>query len=33
MIKFYVGMIQRGVITLENVPARWRDAVAAELNA
>ena len=33
MIKFYVGMIQRGYITLAQVPARWRSAVEAELNA
>lgn len=32
MVKFYVGMIRRGTITLENVPARWREAVAAALN-
>lgn len=33
MIKFYVGMIQRGSITIEQVPARWREAVRVELNA
>ena len=32
MIKFYVGMIQRRSITIEQVPARWREAVKAELN-
>jgi hypothetical protein len=33
MVKFYVGMIQRGSITLAQVPVRWREAVEAELNA
>ena len=33
MIKFYVGMIQRGSITIEQVPTRWREAVKVELNA
>ena len=33
MIKFYVGLIQRGSITIEQIPARWREAVEAELNA
>ena len=33
MVKFYVGMIKRGSITIYNVPARWREAVEAELNA
>lgn len=33
MVKFYVGMIQRGSITIDKVPARWREAVEAELNA
>ena len=31
MIKFYVGMIGRNAITLEQVPALWRDKVAQEL--
>lgn len=28
-----IGISHRGVITIENVPVRWRDTVAAELNA
>jgi hypothetical protein len=32
MVKFYVGMIQRGSITIEQVPARWREAVKVEMN-
>jgi hypothetical protein len=31
MIKFYVGRIKRGEITIDDVPAKWRDAVQAEL--
>lgn len=33
MVKFYVGMIKRGSITIDNVPTRWREAVEVELNA
>ena len=32
MVKFYVKMIQKGKMTLEDVPARWRDAVEEALN-
>lgn len=31
MVTFYVGMIKRNALTLEKVPALWRDAVAAQL--
>jgi hypothetical protein len=31
MIKFYVGRIKRGEITIDDVPSKWRDAVQAEL--
>ena len=27
MIKFYVNQIKRGVLTLEQVPEKWREAV------
>lgn len=33
MVKFYVDRILRGKMTLEQVPARWREAVAAALDA
>ena len=33
MVKFYVDRIIKGKMTLEQVPAKWRDAVAAELDA
>ena len=29
MVKFYVLQIKLGKITLDDVPTRWRDAVAA----
>ena len=32
MVKFYVSRILAGKMTLEDVPARWRDAVRAALN-
>ena len=31
MVKFYVNRIRAGAMTLEQVPARWHDAVAEEL--
>lgn len=31
MVKFYVLQIKMGKITMENVPERWREAVAALL--
>ena len=31
MVKFYVLQIKLGRITLENVPEKWRDAVAQEM--
>lgn len=31
MVKFYVNKIKRGEMTLDQVPAKWRDQVAAEL--
>ena len=31
MVKLYVKKILAGEMTLEDVPTRWRDAVAAEL--
>lgn len=32
MVKFYVRKIKDGTITLDDVPERWKAAVAAELN-
>lgn len=31
MVQFYVCCIRRGLITLNNVPEKWRDAVKARL--
>lgn len=31
MVQFYVCCIRRGLITLDNVPEKWRDAVKARL--
>lgn len=31
MVKFYVMMIQRGAITVEDVPERWREEVRKAL--
>ncbi len=31
MVKFYVSMIKRGRMKLEDVPAVWRKEVSAEL--
>lgn len=33
MVKVYVKLIHQGLKTLENVPSKWRDKVAAELEA
>ena len=33
MVKIYVDLINRGLKTLEDVPARWREAVKAALEA
>lgn len=33
MEEFYVGQIRRGKLTIEQVPARWRDAVSAKLGS
>ena len=33
MIKVYVDLIRRGLKTLEQVPEKWRPAVAAALEA
>ena len=33
MVKIYVDLINRGLKTLEDVPARWREAVKAALKA
>lgn len=33
MVKLYVSLIKQGLWTLERVPERWREAVAAELEA
>ena len=32
MVQFYVKRIQAGKMTLEEVPVRWRDAVAEALD-
>ena len=31
MIKFYVDRIKKGKLTLDEIPAKWRDQVAAAL--
>lgn len=31
MVNFYVKRIRKGLMTLEDVPERWRDAVAEAL--
>ena len=31
MVKFYVNRIKHGLMTLEEVPTRWREAVRAAL--
>lgn len=31
MVKFYVNQIKRGVLTLEQVPDKWREAVEKAL--
>lgn len=31
MVKIYVRRIREGLMTLEDVPARWREAVRQEL--
>ena len=31
MIKFYVNQIKRGIMTLEQVPEKWREAVEQAL--
>lgn len=33
MVRFYVYRITKGLMTLDQVPSRWHDAVAAELEA
>ncbi len=33
MVRFYVTQIKLGKITIDDVPARWHDDVAAELAA
>ena len=33
MVNFYIKRIQAGKMTLEEVPARWRDAVKLALEA
>lgn len=33
MEEFYCGQIKRGQLTVDQVPARWRDAVAARLRS
>lgn len=33
MVNIYVRKIRAGQMTLDDVPARWRDAVEAALNA
>ena len=31
MVAFYVKRIKNGLMSIENVPAKWRDAVASVL--
>lgn len=33
MVKFYIMMIQRGTITIEDVPIKWREDVRKALGA
>lgn len=32
MVKFYLMMIQRGTITIDDVPIKWREEVRAAMN-
>lgn len=32
MVKFYLRQIEKGAITIEEVPAKWREEVQAELD-
>lgn len=32
MVNYYVGRIKRGKLTINDVPEKWRNAVAAALN-
>nr|DAG99413.1 MAG TPA: hypothetical protein [Ackermannviridae sp.]DAJ64554.1 MAG TPA: hypothetical protein [Caudoviricetes sp.]DAV58924.1 MAG TPA: hypothetical protein [Caudoviricetes sp.] len=31
MVQFYICCIKRGLITLDKVPEKWREAVMAEM--
>lgn len=33
MVKIYIRKIEAGELTIDDVPARWREAVEATLNA
>lgn len=33
MDEFYIGQIRRGLLTIEQVPFRWRDEVSAKLSS
>lgn len=33
MVKIYIRKIEAGELTIDDVPARWREAVEAALNA
>ena len=33
MVDFYVMMIRKGAVTLDDVPSKWRNEVEAKLNA
>lgn len=33
MVNYYVGRIKRGKLTIDDVPAKWRDEVQAVLDA
>lgn len=32
MVQFYICCIKRGLITLDKVPEKWREAVKSELD-
>ena len=32
MVKFYLRQIEKGAITIEEVPPKWREAVESELS-
>ena len=33
MVQFYIMMIKRGMITVDDVPIKWREEVKVKINA